>query len=60
VLPLLAAAMALANLGGSLAGTWLALRHGSRFVRQVFLVLVAVLIIKFAGDTLAPFLRFGL
>jgi len=56
VLPLLAAAMAVANVSGSVAGTWLALRHGSRFVRQVFLVLVAVLIVKFARDTLMPFL----
>ena len=56
VLPLLAAAMALANVCGSVAGTWLALRHGSRFIRQVFLILVAVLIVKFARDTLMPFL----
>lgn len=51
LLPLLAAAMALANLGGSLAGTRLALRHGSRFVRRVFLIVVGVLIVKFAWDT---------
>ena len=56
VLPLLAGAMAAANVAGSTAGSWLALRHGSRFVRQVFLVLVAVLIVKFARDTLVPFL----
>jgi len=56
VLPLLAAAMALANLGGSLAGTWLALKHGSGFIRRIFLLLVAVLIVKFAWDTLALFL----
>ena len=54
VLPLLAAAMAVANVAGSLAGTWLALRHGSRFVRQVFLLVVAVLIVRFAWDTLRP------
>ena len=47
---------AVANGSGSVAGTWLALRHGCRFVRQVFLVLVAVLIVKFARDTLMPFL----
>jgi len=57
VLPLLAAAMAVANLGGSLAGTWLALKHGSGFIRRIFLLLAAVLIVKFAWDTLAPFLR---
>ena len=52
VLPLLAAAMALANVTGSLAGTWLALRHGSAFIRRVFLAVVSVLILKFAWDTL--------
>ena len=52
VLPLLAAAMALANVTGSLAGTWLALRHGSAFIRRVFLAVVSVLIVKFAWDTL--------
>jgi uncharacterized membrane protein YfcA len=55
LLPLLAVGMALANFSGSLAGTWLALKHGSEFVRQVFLLLVGVLILKFAWDTLALF-----
>ena len=55
VLPLLAVVMAAANVAGSQAGTWLALRHGSRFVRRVFLVLVAVLIVRFAWDTVRPF-----
>lgn len=55
VLPLLAAVMALANVSGSLAGSWLALKHGSGFVRQVFLWVVGVLIVKFAWDTLALF-----
>ena len=53
VLPLLAAGMALANVSGSMAGTWLALKHGSGFVRQVFLLVVGALIVKFAWDTLA-------
>ena len=52
VLPLLAAAMAVANAAGSLAGTRLALRHGSGFVRRVFLLVVAVMIVRFAWDTL--------
>ena len=52
LLPILAAAMALANVSGSLAGTWLALRHGSAFIRRVFLAVVSVLILKFAWDTL--------
>ena len=51
VLPLLAALMALANVGGSVAGTWLTLKHGSAFVRRVFLGVVGVLIVKFAWDT---------
>ncbi|MBK7416202.1 MAG: TSUP family transporter [Dechloromonas sp.] len=55
VLPFLALAMALANVSGSMAGTWLALKRGSEFIRQVFLVVVGVLIVKFAWDTLALF-----
>ncbi|KXB29612.1 hypothetical protein AT959_16870 [Dechloromonas denitrificans] len=51
VLPVLALTMAVANVSGSMAGTWLALKHGSGFVRQVFLVVVGVLIVKFAWDT---------
>jgi uncharacterized membrane protein YfcA len=51
VLPLLAAAMALANVTGSMIGTRLALKHGSQFVRKLFLIVVALLIVKFAWDT---------
>ena len=51
LLPLLALLMALCNVGGSLAGTWLALRHGSAFVRRVFLLVVSLLIARFAWDT---------
>ena len=50
-LPLAAVIMAAANVGGSLIGTHLALRHGSGFVRRVFLVVVCALIVKFAWDT---------
>jgi uncharacterized membrane protein YfcA len=39
------------NVLGSFLGTHLALRHGSRFVRKVFLVMVSVFIVKFAHDT---------
>ncbi|MBL8420132.1 MAG: TSUP family transporter [Dechloromonas sp.] len=53
VLPLLAAAMAAANVSGSMAGTWLALRYGSGLIRRVFLVVVGVLIVRFAWDTVA-------
>jgi uncharacterized membrane protein YfcA len=50
-LPLAAAVMAVANIGGSFIGTHLALRHGSGFVRRVFLAVVGALIAKFAWDT---------
>jgi uncharacterized membrane protein YfcA len=42
--------MALANVLGSLAGTHLALRHGTGFVRVVFIVVVAALILKTSYD----------
>ncbi len=45
--------MAAANVAGSVLGTHWALRHGSRWVRKVFLVLVSALIAKFAYDTFA-------
>lgn len=51
--PELAAAMALCNAAGSATGTRLALKHGSAFVRRVFLLVVAALIVKFAWDTFA-------
>lgn len=56
LLPMLAVAMALANIAGSRFGTGLALRHGSLFIRKVFLAVVLVLIGKFAWDTLQAFL----
>ena len=42
--------MALANVVGSLLGTRLALRHGSGFVRLVFIVVVGALILKTGFD----------
>lgn len=47
----LALAMAVANIVGSLIGTRLALKHGSVFVRQVFIFVVLALIFKTAYDT---------
>jgi len=44
--------MAAANIIGSMIGIRLALRYGSGFIRQVFLVLAGVLILRFAWDTL--------
>ncbi|MBL8429232.1 MAG: TSUP family transporter [Dechloromonas sp.] len=51
VLPLVAAAMAVANLTGSTVGTRLALKYGSGFIRQLFQVMVVVLIVKLTWDT---------
>jgi uncharacterized membrane protein YfcA len=42
--------MALANVLGSLAGTHLALKHGTGFVRKVFIVVVTALIFKTGYD----------
>ncbi|WP_420810297.1 TSUP family transporter [Hydrogenophaga crocea] len=42
--------MAVANVSGSLLGTRLALRHGSGFVRGVFIVVVSALILKTTYD----------
>lgn len=44
--------MAVANVLGSMLGTRLALRHGSGFVRIVFLVVVAALVLKTGLDAL--------
>jgi uncharacterized membrane protein YfcA len=47
---LLAGVMAVSNMAGSLLGTRLALREGAGFVRQIFLLLVLVLIAKTGWD----------
>lgn len=44
-------AMAVFNIGGSLFGAHLAIRHGAGFVRRVFLGVAGVFILKFAWDT---------
>lgn len=51
VLLLTGLAMALFNIGGSLVGTHLAIRHGVDFVRIAFLAVAVTLIVKFAWDT---------
>jgi hypothetical protein len=48
-----ALAMAVANVLGSLVGTRLALKHGAGFVRGMFLVVVAALIVKTGWDAYA-------
>lgn len=47
------AVMAVANLSGGFLGARMALRHGNAFVRRVFLVVVGVLALKLAWDTVA-------
>lgn len=47
----LAGLMAICQVGGSLVGTQLALKHGSGFVRRLFLVVVSVLILKTGYDS---------
>lgn len=53
-LPLAGLCMAIFNVLGSVIGTHLALRHGSGFVRKVFLMVVSALILKLAWDTFRP------
>ena len=57
LLPLAALVMAVFNVAGAQAGSRLALRHGSGFVRIVFLGVVTVLILRFAWDSYGAFLR---
>jgi uncharacterized membrane protein YfcA len=42
--------LALANVAGSLLGTRLAMRHGTRFVRWLFIAVVAALMLKTGHD----------
>ena len=46
----IAGVLALANIGGSLVGTRLALRHGAGFVRGIFIAVVGLLILKTGND----------
>lgn len=48
--------MAVCQVCGSLLGTKLAIRHGSAFVRKLFLVVVTVLIVKTGYDALSKWL----
>ena len=50
-LPLIALLMLVCNVAGSWLGTHLALKHGSEFVRKIFLFVVCALILRFAWDT---------
>jgi hypothetical protein len=46
----LALPLALSNIAGSVAGSRLALRRGSGFIRATFLVVLVALLLKLAGD----------
>lgn len=45
--------LAVANVAGSVVGTWLALKHGAGLVRRVFVGVVSLLILKTAWDAFA-------
>lgn len=45
--------LALANVLGSMLGTWMALRHGTGFIRIIFIVVVSLLILKTGWDAFA-------
>jgi uncharacterized protein len=49
--------MGLANLVGGLIGARTAIRHGNAFIRRVFLVVLAALIIKLTYDTVSQLLN---
>ncbi len=44
--------MALANIGGAVLGSWLAMTRGTQFIRLLFLGLLAILIIKLTYELL--------
>lgn len=50
----LGAAMAASNLLGAQAGTALAIRHGSRWIRSAFIFIVCLLIVKTGWDAWVP------
>ena len=56
IILLLAAVMAVANMTGGFVGARMATKNGSGFVRIVFLVVLSILVVKLAWDTVAQFL----
>jgi uncharacterized membrane protein YfcA len=56
VLLAIALPMAVANVAGSVTGSWMALRGGTALIRKLFVVLVVILIIRMGWDTIAPLL----
>lgn len=53
VLWIIGGCMAVANLAGGFLGAQMAIRHGNEFIRKVFLVVISVLAVKLAWDTVA-------
>jgi uncharacterized membrane protein YfcA len=46
----LAVLMAIANIGGNIVGAKMALKKGNEFIRIIFLVIVSIMIIRYAYD----------
>lgn len=55
IILLLGIAMAAANMTGGFLGAHMATKNGNGFVRVVFLVVLSLLIVKLAADTIAQF-----
>jgi uncharacterized protein len=55
VILILGVAMALANMAGGFIGARMATRNGNGFVRIVFLVVLSLLVVKLAWDTVVQF-----
>jgi uncharacterized membrane protein YfcA len=55
ILLALGIAMAVLNMAGGFIGARMATRNGSGFVRRVFLVVLSLLIVKLAWDTVVQF-----
>lgn len=49
----IAALMAIANMGGNIVGAKMALKKGNGFVRIIFLVIVSIMIVRYAYDVFA-------
>ncbi|KAA0917168.1 TSUP family transporter [Dietzia sp. ANT_WB102] len=56
VLWIIGGCMAVANLAGGFIGARMAMRHGNEFIRTVFLVVISILAVRLAWDTVAQWL----
>lgn len=50
---LIGGCMAVANLAGGFLGAWMAIRHGNEFIRTVFLLVITILGVRLAWDTVS-------